>query len=124
MYIGIVTEGYTFTWNVYIPTVGNIPNWCDDSMGSMSASGDTTRYYYPPDIRFQDLDGKAKEYPCVYTGDKDTVGKLACEGMGEVPCTGDFPESDDAPPCTNSVLYAGSAFPRVYCKWYGSDGGA
>ncbi|GLI80959.1 hypothetical protein PoHVEF18_009327 [Penicillium ochrochloron] len=124
MYIGIITEGYTFTWDVYIPTVGTIPNWCDDSAGSMSASGDTTRYYYPPDIKFQDLDGKAKNYPCVYTGDKDTVGKLACEGMGEVPCTGDFPQSKDSPLCTNSVVYAGSAFPRVYCKWYGSDGDA
>ncbi|KAJ5390525.1 uncharacterized protein N7496_001593 [Penicillium cataractarum] len=125
IYIGIVTEGYTFTWNVYIPgVIGTIPDWCDDSNGTMTASGDTTRYYYPPDIKFQDLNGKASELPCVYTGDKDTVGTLGCEGVGTVPCTSDFAESDASPICYNSVLYAGSAFPRVYCKWYGSDGDA
>lgn len=104
-----------------MPEIGKIPDWCDDSIGSMSAGGDTTRYWLPPDIKFQDLRGKASEVPCVYTGDKDNVGKLACLGMGEVPCTGDFKQSKDSPLCTNSPVYAGSAFPRVYCKWYGSD---
>ena len=119
MYFGIVAEGYSFTWNVYTPKVGDIPDWCDDSSGSMEASGDTTRYWLPPDIKFSDLDGDAKKYKCQYKGDKDHAGTLTCDGMGEIPCTSDFKQSKDDPMCTGSIVYAGSAFPRIYCKWYG-----
>lgn len=129
LYIGIIADnnGFlsTWTWNVYIPDVGDIPNWCDDSVGSQTESDDNIdRYWYPPDLTFSYLSGPASTgaaaSKCKYTGDSDhkEVGSLDC-GQGVINCTGDFPESDDSSTCTGSTA-AGGAWPRVYCKWYWS----
>ena len=126
LYIGIIVQNggaiSDWSWNVYAPKVGDTPNWCDDSLGSQDESnGNIDRYWYPPDITFKDLDGdlsKSSWSNCKYTGDSNhkKAGSLDC-GQGVIACTGDFPDSDDSSTCAG-FQYAGSAFPRVYCKWY------
>jgi hypothetical protein len=121
LYIGIIfNNGGSITgasWNVYIPKVGNTPNWCTGSVGSMEEkSGDITRYWYPPSFNFKDLAGNAHKMDCKYTGDHKKAGSLDC-GEGVIACTGDFDGSDSSSTC-QGVQYAGGAYPRVYCKWY------
>lgn len=122
IYIGIMSGVGIYGWAIYIPKPGQIPNWCDDSIGTKPGSWDMSKKSLPPSFKFKDLHGKANKKPCTYTAEKGKVGTLNCDGVGEVPCTGDFEHQKDERTCHNDGEAPGSAWPRVYCKWYGGEG--